>query len=115
MSYEYIWALFPTQVISLIVGPSFLLLYTSSIVDEIPMGIVNVVAYQWYRSYELVNYTWFLTNYSTNNNEDLLSLDNIQKNRNIIFSSNLADPLSNADINSILKPQEKRLLQVINV
>lgn len=54
MSYEYIWALFPTQVISLIVGPSFLLLYTSSIVDEVPMGIVNVVAYQWYWSYELV-------------------------------------------------------------
>lgn len=112
MSYEYIWALFPTQVISLIVGPSFLLLYTSSIVDEVPMGIVNVVAYQWYWSYELVNYTWFLTNFSTNNNEDSLSLDNIQKNRNIIFSSNLVDPLSTTDIDSILKPQQKRLLQV---
>jgi len=46
MSYEYIWALFPTIVISLIIGPSFVLLYSSGIVDEIPIGFISVIGYQ---------------------------------------------------------------------
>jgi cytochrome c oxidase subunit 2 len=52
MSFEYIWALFPTIVILSIVGPSFILLYSSVSCND-AFFTVKVIGHQWYWSYEI--------------------------------------------------------------
>lgn len=54
MSFEYIWALFPTIVILSIVGPSFILLYSSVSYND-SFFTVKVIGHQWYWSYELTS------------------------------------------------------------
>lgn len=51
MSFEYIWALFPTIVILSIVGPSFILLYSSVSYND-SFFTVKVIGHQWYWSYD---------------------------------------------------------------
>lgn len=52
ISFEYIWALFPTLVILSIIGPSFILLYSSLSFNDAFLSI-KVIGHQWYWSYEI--------------------------------------------------------------
>lgn len=52
ISFEYIWALFPTLVILSIIGPSFILLFSSFSFNDAYLT-VKVIGHQWYWSYEL--------------------------------------------------------------
>lgn len=71
ISFEYIWALFPTLVILSIIGPSFILLFSSLNFNDAFLS-VKVIGHQWYWSYEL-------------SSEDALSDDSIN------FDSRLVD------------------------
>jgi len=97
ISFEYIWALFPTLVILSIIGPSFILLFSSLNFNDAFLS-VKVIGHQWYWSYEL----------SPGDNSD----DSIKFDSRIILleDSPLPQPLPASNYHRLLNVDQRLIL-----
>lgn len=85
-SFEYIWSLFPTIIIILIIGPSYRLLYSGSSYKDSTLT-VKVIGHQWYWSYE-INSTDFSEINSTIFSENIKFDSHILKFKNEDITKN---------------------------
>lgn len=85
LSFEFIWAIFPTTIILFILVPSLYLLYSLD-EDLDPQLTIKVIGHQWYWSYEFNN--WIELNYnegstkysyySFNLDSNIVTMDNLE-------------------------------------
>lgn len=118
---EMVWTIIPAIILTLIAGPSFVLLYS---VDEIISALISfkVIGHQWYWSYENISYDFLFEELQLLNNivdanasnEKIESLNNFQdfvnkyiRTSNVSFDSYMVNE-------SELQHRSQRMLKVDN-